>query len=87
MQGTRRFLQCAHQFLESVPAMLVIFKLIEAGAGWCEQYRIAFSRSFVGQFDGPIQRAGVYEMHSAVQLRSDFFRCRANEQNRPGAFA
>jgi hypothetical protein len=78
MQGTRRLLECAYEFLESAPAMLVIFKLVEAGAGRREQYRIAFSRAFVGQLDGPIQRAGVYEMHSAFQLRGDFFRCRAD---------
>src|ERR1700719_5082282 len=49
VQGTRRFVECPHQLLEDAAAMLVIFKLIETRAGWCEEHRIAFSRALVGQ--------------------------------------
>src|SRR4029077_11394580 len=87
VQRTRRFVECAHQLLEGAAAMLVIFKLIEASAGWCEEHRIVFSRALEGQLDRPIQCSSAHEKHSTVQLCGDFFLCGTNEQNRSGAFA
>src|SRR5205807_4219280 len=66
--------------------MLVIFKLIEAGASRCEQYSIAFSRVFISQRHGTLQSSGALKRHRPTELRGNFFRRRADKQNEFGSF-
>src|SRR6266481_4757665 len=72
-----------HKLLENAPALLVIFELVEAGAGRCEQHNISGLRAFRRELDSTSKRACMLDRQRAFELRGDFLRSRADQQNQP----
>ena len=60
------------KFLEDAAAVLVAFKLVEAGAGGRQQDHFAGVRGSGGRADGVVQRFAGVEWDHAAQLRLDF---------------
>src|SRR5271170_1376552 len=66
------------QVLEDLPALFVVLKLVEAGAGGREQDDFARLGGIGCLGHGYIQRAGVDDGRGALDVGDDFFRRRAN---------
>src|SRR5713101_316385 len=72
---TRRLpLQLMHQLLEDAAAMLVVLKLIEAGACRGKEHHVAGTRCMRGNFHGALDRSGALDGHAAGDLFFNFFR-------------
>ena len=68
------------KFLENAAAMLVIFKLIEAGARGREQHHVARFRASHAISTARLDRSRVLHRDGITQLRRDFFGSRADEK-------
>ena len=72
----------AHKLLEDAATMLVVLKLVEAGARRREQHHVARLRLFLRPGDRPLHRSSSLYLHDTGELRLDLFRCRTNGDNR-----
>ena len=77
----------ANEFLEDMSAMLVILKLVEAGAGRSENHDVARLGGMCGDLHGAVQGDGAFDGHAAGDLLFDFVRGGANQQSKNGFFA
>src|ERR1700722_15813933 len=75
-------LQLMDQILEDLSAMFVAFKLVEAGTGGRQQYRVAGLRVSMGEADGVFERFRMLERNGAVKLSGDLGGGCADEENR-----
>src|SRR5690349_22714852 len=75
-----------HKLFEDAAAVLVILKLVEAGAGGSEQDNIAGARGVSGGFDGAVEGSGLLDGHTASDLLFDFVRGGANQKREDGFF-
>src|ERR1700683_4458482 len=66
--------QSSHDLFEHLAAMLVIFELIEAGAGGSEQNYVAWLRRGVCLANGGLKSLGAHQFRS-FNLRLDLRRC------------
>src|SRR5947207_6500401 len=55
--------------------MLIVFKLVEAGAGRREQHYVTRPRQSMRTFDGIVERLARQNLNSRPDLRTDFLRC------------
>src|SRR3984885_13988984 len=77
-------LQSMDQILEDLAAMFVAFKLVEAGAGGCQQDGVAGLRVRMGEAHGVVDRFDALQGNCAVELFSDLAGGRADQQRRAG---
>src|SRR5581483_2104733 len=75
------------QFFEHAPAVLVVFELVEAGAGGGEEDDVAGSGRFGSLFDCHLEGTGTQDVGGARDLRFDFFGGGADGVHALGALA
>src|SRR6266852_4115327 len=73
-------LQLVHQILEDAAAVLVVIKLVEAGARRREEYDIAGPRSLRSKFYRALDRSRALDRHASGDLLFNFLRSRADKQ-------
>src|SRR2546426_4378632 len=66
-------LQIPHQLLEEAAAVLVVLKLVEAGARRCQQHHVAWPGALTRQAHRPVQRACHFDRGRTGDLFGDFF--------------
>ena len=74
------FFKFADELFEDASAVLVIFKLIEARAGWREQNGVAGLRASRGNLHGPRQRLRSLHRDDSRKSRLNLVRRAANQQ-------
>src|SRR5947209_6934751 len=77
----------AHRFFEDAAAMLVVFELIEAGAGRREQDHVSGRGQFGGATHRSFKSLCALDGRGPGNLRFDFFRGSSDGVNPPGALA
>src|SRR5690242_19271157 len=75
------------ELLENPAAMLVILKLVEAGAGGSEQDDVAGLGGVSGGLDGAVQSAGAFDGDAAANLLLDLVRRSADQERQYGPLA
>src|SRR5271170_3693959 len=79
---SRRKKMFLHELLEDAAAMLVILKLIKAGAGRRQQNHISGTRGFSGGLDSLLQRFAGDDRNDTADMRFDFGGCRPDGVDR-----
>src|SRR5208337_1167728 len=77
-------IQLLNQLFENPPALLVILKLVEAGAGWGQKHDVPGLRGMCGGPHCAIQGGGAFDGHTADDLLFYFVRGGANQQRKNG---
>ena len=73
--------QLANQIFEDPPAVLIIFKLVEAGACGSQQDCVAGNSLLGRKFDGARHRSGAVGGNDASEFRFNLVRGRANQED------
>jgi len=63
-----------HKLFENAAAMLIVLKLVEAGARGGQQNNVSSARSVSGGVDGALESSGLLDGDAARNLLFDFVR-------------
>src|SRR5208337_1688297 len=77
-------IQLSNQLFEDPSALLVILKLVEAGASRGQKHDVSRLRGMCGNLHGAVQRGGAFDGHAAGDLLFYLVRGRANQQRKNG---